>query len=450
MDCCTYVDFPFTGLNGVHFMPFDEEMIEGPYGLCERLWPINRSITGDGVRQTLGILQEHLPDLRIIEIPTGTQVFDWTIPEEWRVNDAWIKAPNGERFCEFKVNNLHLMGYSSSFKGLLSLAELDSHLTSLPEMPEAIPYVTSYYKKQWGFAISHSEREKLKEGAYEVFIDTEHFCGSLSIGELIINGHQSEEIFLSTYVCHPSMANNELSGPVVTTFLAKWISSLEQTRFSYRIIFVPETIGAIAYLSRNLKVMKERIIAGFNVTCIGDERCYSFLPSRAGDTLSDRAATHVLNHIDSGYLKYTWMERGSDERQYCAPGVDLPVATVMRSKYGEYPEYHTSLDNLDFVTESGLQGGIEVLKLAIDAIESNCYPVSTCLGEPFMSKRGLRPDLMAEFLASKNHRTLSDFLSVADGKADLIEIADLIGIPCWEAKKALDILIANDLIQCAY
>jgi aminopeptidase-like protein len=245
------------------------------------------------------------------------------------------------------------------------------------------------------------------------------------------------------------MANNELSGPVVTTFLAKWISSLEQTKFSYRIIFVPETIGAIAYLSRNLRLMKERIIAGFNVTCIGDERCYSFLPSRSGGTLSDRAAAHVLGHIDSGYSKYTWMDRGSDERQYCAPGVDLPVATVMRSKYGEYPEYHTSLDNLDFVTEKGLQGGIEVLKLVIEAIESNCYPVSTCLGEPFMSKRGLRPDTMKEFVGSRYHRTLGNFLSVADGKADLIEIADLIGIPCWEAKKVLDVLIAENLIQCA-
>ena len=327
------------------------------HSLARRLWPINRSLTGEGVRETLQILKEHMPALEMFEVPSGTQVFDWSVPKEWRVKGAWVRTPDGRKICDFASNNLHLLGYSVPLHKEIEWSELDSHFYSLPAQPTAIPYVTSYYSQRWGFCLPHEIRKTLpRQGLYEVFIDSELFDGSLTYAELILPGETDREVFISTYVCHPSMANNELSGPVVTTHIAKWLSMLPKRRYTYRLIFVPETIGSITYLSRNVGHLKSRVDAGFNVTCIGDNRKYSYLPSRSGNTLSDRVAQHVLKWIDPNYVRYKWADRGSDERQYCAPGVDLPIASIMRTKYGEYLEYHTSLDNLnDVVTEAGLR-----------------------------------------------------------------------------------------------
>jgi aminopeptidase-like protein len=262
-------------------------------------------------------------------------------------------------------------------------------------------------------------------------IDSELKPGVLNYGELLIPGKSNEEVFLSTYVCHPSMANNELSGPVVTTAIAQWIQTLPERRYSYRIVFIPETIGSLVYLSRHLDHLKQHVIAGFNVTCIGDERAYSYLPSRAGDTLSDQAAKHVLRHIDPQFVSYSWLDRGSDERQYCAPGVDLPIATIMRSKYGEYPEYHTSLDDLNLVTPAGLKGGYMALKLALEVIEQNILPNITVLGEPQLGKRGLYPNISRNRLDGGT-QALMNLLTYCDGKRTLLEIADLIGQPMWD------------------
>ncbi len=417
------------------------------FHLAQELWPINRSITGAGLRSSLMHLKkEYLPDLALNEVPSGTQVLDWTVPQEWSVKDAYIICPDGRVICEFKKCNLHLVGYSTGVNLKLSLDELIGHLHSLPEQPDAIPYVTSYYKKDWGFCISHREKMKLSPGIYEVYIDAKLFNGSLTYAELLLPGDTSEEVLISTYVCHPSMANNELSGPVVTTFLAKWLSSKKDRKLSYRIIFVPETIGSITYLSRHLDYLKKNVIAGFNVTCIGDDRTYSFLPSRAADTLSDKVATHVLEHIDKSYKVYDWNDRGSDERQYCAPGVDLPIASIMRSKYGEYPEYHTSLDALGtVVTPSGLYGGFTALKKAIQLLEKNCYPVAAILGEPHMSKRGAYPTLSVKS-GNNSPATLMNFLTWSDGKHDLIDIAKKIKVPGWELFDVMDQLHTMKLI----
>ncbi|KAB8028026.1 DUF4910 domain-containing protein [Fluviispira multicolorata] len=396
------------------------------------LWHLNRSITGDGVRQTLSIIKEVLPDLSIVEVPTGTSVFDWTIPKEWKVNDAYIVTPSGTKICSFKENNLHLVGYSIPIHKKLSLNELQDNLYSLSDQPTAIPYITSYYKARWGFCISQQQRDSLLEGEYEVFIDSELFDGSLTYGELFIKGKSQSEIFISTYVCHPSMANNELSGPAVTTFIAKWLLSKANNRFSYRFVFIPETIGSIAYLSRNKDYLKSKVIAGFNVTCIGDNRDYSYLPSRNSETISDAVSKHVLKHIYPTYKSYKWADRGSDERQYCSPGIDLPIASIMRTKYGKYDEYHTSLDNLiSVVTPEGLDGGYNVLKRAIEVLEKNTYPKVNVFCEPQLGKRGLYPTLSTKSCKSEV-RLMMDLITWSDGTKSMLDIAEICDVPVWE------------------
>ncbi len=353
---------------------------------------------------------------------------------------------SGERVVDFKKSNLHVMGYSIPVDRYLSLDELNQHLYSLPEQPDAIPYVTSYYSPRWGFCLSHKQRQALQPGEYRVVIQSELKPGVLNYAELVIPGTSTEEVFLSTYICHPSMANNELSGPVVTTALVRWLQSLENRRYTYRIVFIPETIGSIVYLSQHLAHLKQNVIAGFNITCIGDDRCYSFLPSRDGDTLSDRAALHVLKHIGPNCKHYTWLDRGSDERQYCSPGIDLPIATSMRSKYGEYPEYHTSLDDLTLVTPSGLAGGFNALRQAIEVIENNVKPKINVYGEPQLGKRGLYP-VISKKERNEEVRTMINFISYCDGERSLLEIADLLREPLNDLKGILHVLVEHGLID---
>lgn len=411
------------------------------------LFPICRSITGPGVRETLAYLKGLLPEITVCEASSGEQVFDWVIPDEWIIRDAFIADESGNRIVDFRKCNLHVVGYSEPVDCWLSLAELERNLYSLPDQPTAIPYVTSYYARRWGFCLTHEQRLSLAPGNYRVVIDSELRPGVLNYAEILIPGRSEKEVFISTYVCHPSMANNEISGPVVTTALASWLSAMSDRRYSYRIVFVPETIGSIVYLSRNLDILKKNVIAGFNVTCIGDDRCYSFLPSRAGDTLSDQVARHVLNNIDPDFKRYTWLDRGSDERQYCSPGVDLPVATIMRSKYGEYPEYHTSLDDLSLVTPSGLLGGYRALQQAVAVIENNVFPKVKVFGEPQLGKRGLYPTLSTKDTTTRV-RAMMDMISYCDGEHSLLQIAELVGEPVLELRKILDLLIDKDLVEC--
>jgi aminopeptidase-like protein len=416
------------------------------HNFAKRLWPINRSITGDGVRETLRIIKEEIPDLEIMEVPSGTRVFDWEIPKEWRVKQAYIITPSGKKICDFNSNNLHLVGYSCPINIRLSLSDLQEHLYSLPNQPNAIPYITSYYKERWGFCLTHEERQILEDGEYEVVIDSQHFDGSLTYGEVFIKGDSLGEVFISTYICHPSMANNELSGPCVSTFLAKQIKILKHRRYSYRFVFIPETIGSIAYLSRNIDHLKRNVFAGFNVSCVGDNRDYSYLPSRHGETISDRLAKHVLSHICPTYKRYTWCDRGSDERQYCSPGVDLPIASIMRTKYGEYDEYHTSLDDLTkVVTSEGLDGGYHALWKAVEALEKNCFPKIAVLCEPQLGKRGLYPTLSTK-TSGAEVKLMMDFITWSDGTRSLIDIAEICKAPVWDLYPIIESLSKHQLV----
>lgn len=397
------------------------------YDFATKIWSYNRSLTGLGVRKTLEAIEQEVPTLKTRSFSSGLKVFDWEIPMEWNVNYAYIIDPNGNKICDFSNNNLHLIGYSESIDVDLQLSDLQDHLHSLPEQPDAIPYITSYYEQRWGFCISESERQKLPQGIYKIRISTSKTIGKLDIGEIFIPGINKKEIFLSTYICHPSMANNEISGITVSTFIAKYLARRTNLRYSYRFVFLPETIGSITYIYHNLKKMKKNIIAGFNLTCIGDDRNYSYLPSKNGDTLSDRAALNVLENQYPGYKKYSWLDRGSDERQYCAPGVDLPIASLMRTKYGEYPEYHTSLDDLiNVVTSKGLMGGFDLVRKVLGALEMDMIVRPKMLCEPMMSKRHLYPTLSTKKLHS-DVRLRMDLISYLDGRKSLLDIANLLG-----------------------
>ncbi len=418
---------------------------ENMYQWAKDLYPINRSITGLGVRQTLAYLGNLLSGLVIHEVPSGTVVFDWTVPDEWTIRDAYITDESGERIVDFQKHNLHVVSYSEPVDVWLDRDELEPYLYSLPDQPDAIPYVTSYYARRWGFCLTHNQRMALPPGCYHVVVDSDLKPGVLNYAELILPGETDEEVLLSTYICHPSMANNEVSGPVVTAALGQWLQSLEKRRYTYRIVFIPETIGSIVYLNRNIDQLKRQVIAGFNITCIGDDRSYSYVPSRAGNTLSDKVGLHVLKHTDVDFKRYSWLDRGSDERQYCAPGVDLPIATIMRSKYGEYPEYHTSLDNFNVVTPSGLEGGFIALRRAIEIIEQNSYLTGSVLCEPQLGKRGLYPTLGAKG-SGKEVSVMMNLISYCDGTRTLLEIASLIEEPFWELIPIVEKLVFHGLL----
>ena len=411
------------------------------------LFNINRSITGPGVRETLVFLSNLIKGLQIKSVASGTKVFDWTVPDEWEIREAFIEDKYGNRIVDFKNNNLHIVGYSVAVDQYMELDELQKYLHSLPEQSDAIPYVTSYYSKSWGFCLTHNQRESLESGKYRVYIDSTISPGVLNYGELIIPGDSKEEVLLSTYICHPSMANNELSGPVVTAALSQWLLSLKKRRYTYRIIFIPETIGSITYLSKNLDYMKENVIAGFVITCIGDNRTYSFLPSRKGGTLADRAALHCLKNSVKKFNEYSYLDRGSDERQYCSPGVDLPVCSIMRSKYDTYPEYHTSLDNLSFISPEGLKGGYDILKKTIRIIEVNDYYKNIFYCEPQLGKRGLYPNLSIKGGSADDLKNLMNLLAYADGEIDLIDLANIINMDIIDLHPIVEKLIDSELIE---
>lgn len=415
------------------------------YALAEELWPIARSLSGPGVRQTLSILERELPGFTRGRFRTGDRAFDWTIPKEWSVKSARLVDPVGRVVCDFNQNNLSLVGYSVPMRGKFPLEELQGHLHSLENQPDAVPYVTSYYRETWGFCLSHRTRSDLIDGLYDVQIDTELKNGFLDYGELVVPGKSSREVLFSTYICHPSMANNELSGPVLATALARRLQELEPT-YTYRFLFLPETVGSLAYLAENLDAMKKKTLAGFVLTCMGDERTFSYIPSRLGGTVADRLALQVLNAMDLEYVSYEWFDRGSDERQFCAPGIDLPVCSVTRSKYGEYPEYHTDLDQLGtVVTAAGLQGSFDYFLGVVRTIESLRFPRVTVAGEPQLGARGLYPQTSVYGGSYSNAKAINDALSMFDGSHSLQEVAARIKLDVEEVESVLDLAVEHGL-----
>jgi aminopeptidase-like protein len=416
--------------------------------LFKILWPINRSITGKGFLKSLKIINKFTKSLKIKKVKTGTKVYDWKIPKEWNVKTAWIKDENGKEIINYKKNNLHLVGYSHQFNKVISFNELNQHLYSLKNQKDAIPYVTSYYKKTWGFCLSEKQRKKIdKKSKYHVFIDSSLTSGFLRYGEIFLKGKSSKVILLSTYLCHPSLANNELSGPILASLITKWLKS-KKNYYSYRIVFLPETIGSIAFIQKNIKYLKEKVLAGFVLTCVGDERNYSYLPSRDGNTTADKVIQRVLINNKIKYKKYNWLDRGSDERQYCSPGIDLPVASLMRSKYGTFKEYHTSKDLFGkVVTTKGLLQSLNVYKKIIKEIEKNFYPITENKCEPHLSKRNLYPTASIKNSLDQKTTTIKNILTYSDGKTSIKEISKKLNISYQNTLKILKFLKKNKLVN---
>ena len=416
------------------------------YELAKELFPICRSLTGEGVRQTLSILQRELPAMTIHEVPTGTQVFDWTVPKEWVIRQAYIETEDGERVLDFQELNLHVMGYSTPVDRWVDLEELKQYIYVQKGMPDAVPYVTSYYVPRYGFCMSERQRDALKPGKYHMVIDSDLIDGSLTYGELILPGAEEKEILISTYVCHPSMANNELSGPVLATALAKTLAADINRRYTYRFVWIPETIGSITYLSEHLTQMKQNTIAGFVLSCVGDNRTYSYVASRKGNTLADKVAKNVLSFHYPEYKSYSFLNRGSDERQYNAPGVDLPVCVVCRSKYVEYPEDHTSLDDLSLISPEGLEGAFDVYTAIFKALEYNNYYCIKCLCEPQLGKRGLYPTVSQKG-SYDAVKSMVDFIAYADGENDLLDISNTIHVPVSHLIPIIQKLLEAELLE---
>jgi aminopeptidase-like protein len=420
------------------------------HGLAARLFPIARSLTGPGLRETLGVLEEVAgAPMEIHRWATGTQVFDWTIPEEWTIRDAWIRDPDGRKVVDFADSNLHVLGYSEPVHRRLSLEELQGHLHSLPELPHAIPYLTSYYARRWGFCLPHERRERLAPGEYEVMIDADLGPGHVELGEVTLPGERDDEILFSTYVCHPSLANNELSGPVVAAHLARHLRDRPR-RFTYRILFLPETIGSIAYLHRFGDRLLERLRAGYVITCAGDPGPFTYKRSRRGDSLADRTAEHVLRAAGAPHRVVDFFPSGSDERQFCSPGFDLPVGSLMRTMYGTYPEYHTSLDDLEFVTPDGLGGTLQMYVAIVDALEANetlATTVPHC--EPQLGKRGLYPTLGSGRERQERVNDMMWLLNLCDGTRDLLAVAERAGRPLTALAPIVAELKAAGLLSAA-
>ena len=415
---------------------------------AKKLFPLNRSLTGKGNVKTLKLIKSQLPNLQIKYFSSGEKVFDWKIPMEWNVQDAWLKDSRGKKILNFKKNNLVLLGYSKSINKVVNYKILKKNIYTLKSKPNAIPYLTSYYKERWGFCMKHKDYKKLdKNKNFHAYINSSLKKGKMHYGELKIPGKSKNEIFFSTYICHPSMANNEVSGMVLSSFLAKYILEKKNLKYSYRFIFIPETIGSVAYIKKNFSEMKKKIIAGFNITCVGDEGKFSLLFSKDENKLSDRFAKKVFKSKKLNYKKYSWLERGSDERQYCSPLVDLPITTIMKTKFGEYKEYHTSLDKIGtVVTQKGLKESLRIYKILIDEIEKTTIPKSKIICEPFLTKYNLIDTLGAKRKIDKKTRNLLNFVSYCDGKTTLDEISDRCKISRINGYKLFQLLIKKNII----
>jgi aminopeptidase-like protein len=413
--------------------------------LAAELYPIPRSLTGDGVRRTLARLGELIP-LRIHEVPTSTPVLDWTVPKEWNIREAYIRDPSGRRVVDFDDSNLHVLGYSVPVSRRISLAELKEHVFTVPEHPDWIPYRTSYYSETWGFCMSHRQLEQLPPGEYEVYIDSTLEDGSLTFGECFLEGETSDEVLVSCHVCHPALANDNLSGIVVATELARIMASAAR-RYSYRFLFIPGTIGSITWLARN-EERADAIKHGLVLTCVGDPGHSTYKRSRRGDAEIDRATEHVLEHSGKPHAIQDFSPYGYDERQYCSPGFDLPVGCLMRTPHGAFPEYHTSADDLALIGSEHLADTLAKVLSVFDVLERNrTYLNQNPKGEPQLGRRGLYGAIGGEADRRTEELAMLWVLNQSDGSRSLLDVAERASMPFEAVARAAERLRERELLR---
>ena len=413
------------------------------HALIARLYPICRSITGDGVRETLRILGEQIP-IAVREVPTGTQVFDWTVPREWNIRDAWIKNSTGQKLIDFRTLNLHVVSYSSPIHRRMPLAELRAHLFTVPGHPDWVPYRTSYYEEDWGFCLSEAQLSQFAdEQEYEVLIDSSLKDGHLTYGEFCLPGEEEAEVLISSHLCHPSLADDNLSGLAVAVALAQHLAGTPR-RYSYRFLFIPGTIGSITWLAQNEETLS-RIRHGLVLTCVGDASDLTYKRSRSGDAEIDRTFAHVLKHCGEPHSVIDFSPYGYDERQYCSPGINLPVGCLRRARHGEFPEYHTSADNLAFIRADALADSLAKCVAVIDILEGNrIYLNRKPKGEPQLGKRGLYGGTTP--MAKDRELALLWVLNLSDGRHSLLDIAERANLPFAAIKDAAAALATTDLL----
>jgi len=415
------------------------------YHLMSELYPICRSITGDGVRRTLRMIQAIIP-LEVKEVPSGTQVFDWKIPKEWNIEDAWIKNSKGEKIIDFKKSNLHVLNYSSPVKKRVTLEELKEHLFSIPEHPDWIPYRTSYYQENWGLCVSHNQLVELEDELFDVYIDSRLSDGSLTFGEFYIRGASTDEVLISTHICHPSLCNDNLSGIALSTVLGRHLSKVS-LKYSYRFLFIPGTIGSITWLSLNKK-SAFRIKHGLVVACVGDSGNFTYKKTRSGSAEIDKVVTYALKQSAKNYKSANFFPYGYDERQYCSPGFNLPVGCLMRTPHGEYPEYHTSADNLQFVKPENMATSLSLYLNVVNILEKNrIYINQNPMCEPQLGRRGLYQHIGGHTDSKKFQLALLWTLNLSDGHNSLLDISERSGLDFSLIAEAAEILMEKDLLK---
>tara|TARA_X000000950_G_scaffold278491_1_gene369523 strand:+ start:18932 stop:20233 length:1302 start_codon:yes stop_codon:yes gene_type:complete len=418
------------------------------------LFSICRSITGNGIKKTLFLIKKKFPKLKIKKIKSDKKIFDWKVPPEWNVIDAFIIDEYGSKIVDFKINNLHLVSFSKRINKFITKKELLKHLHYRKDVPNAIPYVTSYYKKYWGFCVSYNFYKKLlknynNNSLFKVFVDTNfNKKGNLNYGELILKGKSKKEILVSTYICHPSMANNELSGPIVSMSLIDFFYKKKINK-TIRFVFIPETIGSIAFLNKNLSYLKKWCVGGYNLTCIGDQRNHSCMLSKYENSPSDKSLLDAYKKLNLKFKKHSFLSRGSDERQYNSPGVDLGITSIFRTKYGEYREYHSSLDDFNLVTLNGIKGGFNVAKESIVNLQKSEIPKSNIVCEPKLSKRNMYNSISAINYKSNKFsfsKKILNFLQYSDGLNTLEDISIKINLSFNETKSLHKVLKQKKLV----
>jgi aminopeptidase-like protein len=419
---------------------------DGMQQLMRELFPICRSITGNGVRETLRIVGERIPVI-LHEVPSGTRVLDWTVPKEWNIRDEWIKDRSGRRVVDFRANNLHVVSYSVPIRAWVPLTELKTHLFSLPAHPDWIPYRTSYYNESWGFCLAHTVLEQLSDAEYEVCIDSTLEDGSLTYAESVVPGQTTDEVLLSCHICHPSLCNDNLAGISLAVELVAYLQSLPERRYTYRLLFVPGTIGSITWLARN-RPRLANVKHGLVITCVGHGDMFTYKKSRRGDAEIDRIAQHVLTHSGEAFEVQDFFPWGYDERQYCSPGFNLPVGCLMRAPHGTFPEYHTSADNLGFVDANDLVGSLHQYRKVVDTLEGNRYFENQCPdGEPQLGKRGLYTAIGGDSRSAERQLTMLWILNLSDGKHSLLDIAERAGVAFADVLATARVLAEHGLLK---